>query len=464
MRREKTSITMADVEKRSKKSGRDLGLSNLLIGLIFLINPYYGVIDVLPDFIGMILVYKSIVKLSDLDERLHDSKKNYLAALWVSVAMFFAMGLGVFSGGMDKTTTLTIMLAAHILYCILLIPAFKNLFNAMDYGNIRKDGKVDEKGSTSNLTITTSVFLVVRGICAFAPWLSALGQEDELNSGSALDLFFIILAGVVTLIFGVIWFVSVRKYMKAFFKDRVLMDYFYERYQNEVANDKDLWFRRGITKFTLYSLIAYAFTLSFPIDGYYFVPGFVFSLFMYLAAKSILPYAENIKKFKTSLICFGVFSFARYAVMLFYSITYEFVSSPYNPKMSDTTKFWIVYSVIVVLTVVSCVFMIMISKQHHTYRKTLIIQSVGKAENDSSYRDEMDKARIKELNNKSVAVLVFQIIYAIGSVATTMMIPFGEISDAFGLQWLYRLLLLAGAMIGIYAVSLAISNEASRIK
>lgn len=464
MRREKTNTTMADTEKRNKKSGRDLGLSNLLIGLIFLINPYYGVIDVLPDFIGMILVYKSILKLSDLDERLHDSKKNYLAALWVSVAMFFAMALGTFSGGMDKTTTLTIMLAAHILYCILLIPAFKNLFNALDYGNIRKDGVVDEKGSTSNLAISSAVFLIVRGICAFAPWLSALGQEDELNSGTALHLFFIILAGVITLIFGIIWFVSVRKYMKGFFKDRVLMDYFYERYQNEVANDKDLWFRRGITKFTLYSLIAYACTLSFPIDGYYFVPGFMFALFMYLAVKSILPYAGDIKKFKRSLICFGIFSFARYAMMLFYSITYEFVSAPYNPKMSDPTKFWIIYSVVGVLSAGTCVFMILVSIEHHIYRKNLIVESVGKAENDSVYRDEMDKARIKELSNKSVAVLVLQIMYAIGSVITTMMIPFGEVSDAFGLQWLYRLLLLAAAMIGIYAISLAISNEASRIK
>lgn len=462
MRREKTNTAMADA-KRNKREGKDLGLSNLLIGILFLINPYYGVIDILPDFIGMVIIYRSIEKLADLDERLHDSKKNILAATWVSVAMFFAMGMGIFSGGMDKTTTLTIMLASHIVYCILLIPAFRNLFAALEYGDIRKNSEKVEK-KDSNPGIISAVFLVVRGICAFAPWLSALGYRDEINSNSAMHIFLIAAAGVVSLVFGIIWFSNVRKYMKAFFRDREMVEYFYNRYQNEIACDKNLWFIRGISKFTIYSLVGYFFTLSIPLDGYYFMPEFLFALFMFLAFYSVKDYPGNKKRIRTSLICFGILSLLRYSAMLFYSVTYEFISSPYDGRLSSPVKFWIVYAIMAVLTAASCAFMIVLSVEHHRFRNHMIVESVGKANNESVYRDEMDEARRKELRHKSIAVLVLQIIYAVATVATTMMIPFGEVSDAFGLQWLYRMLLLAAAMIGIYAVSLSISSEAARIK
>ena len=462
MRREKTNTKM-EQKRRKNKRGYDLGLSNLLIGLIFLINPYYGVIDVLPDFIGMILLYKSVEKLADLDERLYASKKNYLAAVWVSVAMFFAMLMGIFSGGMDKTTILTLSLAAHLVYCILLIPGLKNFFATLDYGIIRKDGELKEKEQNNNLGIISSIFLIVRGVCAFAPWLTALGEVDELNSNNTIQIFLIIIAGVLTLIFGVIWFISIRKYMSTVLKDKDLLEYIYTRYETEVINNKELLFKRSLTRFSLYSIIAYVFAISFPIDGYYFVPEFLFAVFMFIAFRTVSRFVDG-KIAKKYLIGFGCFSIAKYAVMMFYSVTYEFISAPYNSKMSDPVKFWIIYAVIVVLSILSCAFMIMVSKEHHNYRKALIKESVGKAEGNSEYRDEMDEARRKELRNKSSAALVFQIAFSVVSVITTMMIPFGEISDAFGLQWVYRMVFLAAAMISVYAVCQAIYNEAARIK
>ena len=196
----------------------------------------------------------------------------------------------------------------------------------------------------------------------------------------------------------------------------------------------------------------------------YFMPEFLFALFMFLAFNSVKDYPGNKKRIRTSLICFGILSLLRYSAMLFYSVTYEFISSPYDGRLSSPVKFWIVYAIIAVLTAASCAFMIVLSVEHHRFRNHMIVESVGKANNESVYRDEMDEARRKELRHKSIAVLVLQIIYAVATVATTMMIPFGEVSDAFGLQWLYRMLLLAAAMIGIYAVSLSISSEAARIK
>ncbi len=462
MRREKTNTKMVQ-EKRKNRRGYDLGLSNLLIGLIFLINPYYGVIDVLPDFIGMILLYKSVEKLADLDERLYASKKNFLVAVWVSIAMFFAMLMGVLSGGMDKTTILTLSLAAHLVYCILLIPGLKNFFATLDYGIIRKSGELKEKEQSNNLGIISSIFLIVRGICAFAPWLTALGEVDELNSNDTIQVFLIIIAGVLTLIFGVVWFLNIRKYMSSVLKDKALLEYFYNRYENEVTNNSELMFKRGLTRFSLYSIVAYVFAISFPIDGYYFVPEFLFAFFMYLAFKTVSKYADN-KQIKKYLIGFGCFSIAKYAVMIFYSVTYEFISAPYNSKMSDPVKFWIIYAIISVLSVIGCVFMILVSKEHHNCRIVLIKESVGKPEEKSEYRDEMDESRRKELRNKSAVALVLQVAFSVVSVITTMMIPFGEISDAFGLQWVYRMVFLAAAMISVYAVCQAIYNEAARLK
>ena len=83
-----------------------MGFGLIIAGLIFLVNPCYNVIDILPDFVGFFLIFRGLSKMAPLDSDLDDSRTvfSHLALIDRSKYLVFyllVMGRGGSAVGPD---------------------------------------------------------------------------------------------------------------------------------------------------------------------------------------------------------------------------------------------------------------------------------------------------------------------------------------------------------------------------
>ena len=102
----------------------------MIVGCIFLFNPFINIIDILPDFIGCLFIMRALAELSDLDRNIRNARTKFKSAMWVSLvksALVFASMI------FDSTWYLILTFTFGILECMYLIPAFIDLFYGISY-------------------------------------------------------------------------------------------------------------------------------------------------------------------------------------------------------------------------------------------------------------------------------------------------------------------------------------------
>ena len=144
----------------------------MIIGCIFLCNPFINIIDILPDFIGYLFILKALAELSDLERNICNARKRFKSALWVSlVKSALVFGFMIY----DSTWYLILTFSFAVLECMYLIPAFVDLFYGISYLEERhtnhrsrfessvKHGGVFDKTEFENGTAYFEVFEEKRG-------------------------------------------------------------------------------------------------------------------------------------------------------------------------------------------------------------------------------------------------------------------------------------------------------------
>ena len=83
-----------------------MGIGLIFIGCCFLFNPVISLVDVLPDFFGMILILRGMSKIADLNNHIGESYLKMKAAMWVSLGKLVALFLAgaFFTAGAVSTT------------------------------------------------------------------------------------------------------------------------------------------------------------------------------------------------------------------------------------------------------------------------------------------------------------------------------------------------------------------------
>ena len=84
----------------------------------------------MPDFIGYLFILKALSELSDLERNIHNARKRFQSALWVSlVKCALVFGFMIY----DSTWYLILTFSFAVLECMYLIPAFSDLFYGISY-------------------------------------------------------------------------------------------------------------------------------------------------------------------------------------------------------------------------------------------------------------------------------------------------------------------------------------------
>ena len=407
-----------------------MGLIYLLVGCVFLLNPTYNLIDVPPDFVGVVLILIGMAKLSDLNSHIAAAYAKMKIAAWVAFGKLVCFAL---VGVLDATMKITLALAAGVLECVFLIPALTEFFEglgALATGNVAVPEKV-----LSGVKPLSAAFFVLRALASVLPDAAAMLYETSTGSVSPNAMTPEMLRGTLLVSFlalsavcGVVWLVFVFKFINAVRRDKDFIASLEKRYADEILSDGEKMTSRLVGRFCLLVSVSMIPFITLRVDGVYFLPEFAFGIVMLVANLITKKYAK-IKKLSALLGVFIAVGAAEYAAMLLYSSKFGDLYMPLGEE-----GFVPIYASLVFLALLMFVIFAVCGKMTADILGKMTVDTVGLGEScTDERRRDIDAERRKKILGKIKFAEVVLCIYSAVGVAATVALPFFEAA------WLARL-------------------------
>lgn len=275
----------------------------LYIGFLFLFNPNITVIDLLPDFVGYMLICMGIYRLCDLGGKLTEAyeafKKMALVDAGKILAVLWIFGMSV--PGERNTSILLWTFIFSIIELIILLPAYTKLFAGLTELGYRYPSDalfgMRKKGSrTDSMRNLTYVFVAAKAVLTFLPELADLSNYsyDETTAGFANIYRYIgiirFLAIVPVAVLGVVWLICSIYYFHRITADKRLMTSLEGKYEDEVLTKKGIFVRRGYKTFMLIFTVALVLTVDLRLDDVNMIPDFLSALLLLIAILTLRKY------------------------------------------------------------------------------------------------------------------------------------------------------------------------------
>ncbi len=270
----------------------------IAVGMFFLINPTLALFDILPDFIGYLLMYAGVYELIALDERICLASKK-LIYLAVISALRLVIALG--SIGFDSSTVMLICFSFAICEGVLLFTFLADWFDGFDY-LMQRLGAFSALKNQTNTRFISGIFFFTRIALGFLPEIAAL---FDLRAYFDIDLspvwkalasykpFAVLLFGIIVLIMGVYWYANSLKYFKGMYADESFMTNASSRYF-------EIW-QGGRNRETVFKLAdacvigGFVFVLDVTINLVPLLPSFISTLLLFVACLLMHRYEKTEK-------------------------------------------------------------------------------------------------------------------------------------------------------------------------
>jgi len=304
-----------------------VGINLIIIGLIFLINPNIATLDVLPDFIGYILILLGTNKLYDLSSKIQESRKPFFILLFVSVAKLLSVALIPIIDPKEYTWILIFTMCFSVAEAIISIIAFYKLFQGFSYLGMMYGCK--PAYNTTNTFGMTVLFISIKSVLSFVPFFSYLKTVyDDFTDTQKIDpplnfdafqLFNII----VVFAFGVLWFLLMRSYFNDIIKNNTLVLSLENEYRKKILSNTPLLTYRALRVFLLLLTIAVFFVIDLRFDGVDILPDFVSAALFFSAALFMLKrYKRHCKIMALLSIGYFLFSLAGWIMSALFTAKY----------------------------------------------------------------------------------------------------------------------------------------------
>ena len=357
-----------------KKRRKVIHFGMLSVGLFFLLNPNVNMIDVLPDAIGYLLILGAIGKLCDLCPELADARGAFIQMFWISFAKIPALLLmfGITAANVgEQTTVLLFSFCFSVAEVVFGVRAFYLLFQGLVYLGTRRDGGAFLYGCPDKKKRRT--FRERKNVSVRVGWFSRLAQRRQLRRSQQADwiytrltaVFFIIkfamsvlpeltllvpydstgyvtpegmtmlnfrpvliaLAFCIALIVGLIWFVSLYRYVKYLSSHTEFWDSMAALYEAEVVPKTGFFVLRRVHIFMLLASFAALFSVDLYVDEINWFPDFLSAVLFFAAAVAIAKYAPRAaRRLKIASFAYLLGSSATFATMLIFTREYVYNS------------------------------------------------------------------------------------------------------------------------------------------
>ncbi len=329
--------------RKIRASGRvfadRMGLGWLIAAAVFLFNPCVNIIDVLPDFFGVVFLINGLRKWGDLCPGISDAIKGLEKLKWFMLVKAVCMILVPLN---DDTFVLVMTLGFAVIEMIYLYPAIGRIFDGFEYFATRFQSRAVYK-NYKNVSAVTYIFCVGKAILTVLPEFCSLSDyeyDGYVTSGVQIDfahykyaLLFISLF-LVTLM-GVMWLINVIPYISRIKREDDFISRVFEQYDNEVLSNNGLMLCRSLkSAFTLIAAGTF-FVINIWVDELNIIPSFIGAVFLIFAASKFKKLSETAKPMFVSSIMYLICSAGSYALSVIFSLNYSLTDVMYRFEAYD---------------------------------------------------------------------------------------------------------------------------------
>ena len=424
---------------------------------VFMFNPNLTIIDVLPDFIGYILISVALSRPSMVCETLADAKKAFEKMILVDgckyIAIMWVFGIDALSERASSLLLWSFVFA--VLEAIFLVPAYIKLFKGLSevgdyFSNTSIHGTKRGRGKsfTDKIKIFTIFFVLFKAFMCVLPELADFTNLSGFEASPSVNLYRYIgvirfLCCIPVVIIGLIWLAAIVKYFVRIAKDKPFNTAISEHYATNILPRKGLFITKHVRAASWLFVVGAILSLDFKLEGVNLLPdilviAFIIPAFIYFCKTA------KLNKIGTyiSAAFYGVFVVLSTVIDRIYFSNY----ASYNALNGDTTAFVLYTAYVISVALQGLCFVLMVSSVVNQIGTVIAYNTgyvVGKEINTEGEKKRIEELH-RELNKGFSWVLNFAVFYVITDVLYSMYGAiyaflrrdfgfFGIINFAFGL-------------------------------
>lgn len=402
----------------------------IIAGLFFLFNPEINILDLLPDFIGIILIMRGMRPITLTSLTAENSYKSFSKYLAVSAIKTFAILPVISVASSDPTFYMLFTLVFAILELIFAIPAFADLYETIS-DSARYAG-IALSRSFGVSKAFTQIFLIIKSFLALAPelvYLYVIQEDVAVYPIAPYKPALMLICLTVGQIFGIIWLICTSRIFFALRRCKTLTLDIIRRI-SEVSVSLADTVRKTVPRLTSMITLAAVFTVPFCIDGFPILPlAFASALAVYISKLAEKIYGHIFYKLRNLTIVSTVVSVISFIATAVFSTLYQ------KQAALSIKRIYKQFSIPAVLWLASCLVFAAVLINIGKLLKKLVREHTGSmVPLPSETRDRENLAQRADLSMKLGAVLV------IGSTAASYIllytVPIYQIiASAVSLAW-----------------------------
>ncbi len=216
----------------------------ILLACIFLFNPPINLIDILPDFIGYLLLLGAIKNAAAVFPHFDEARQGFERMLWISLlklpALLLMLSVLRLNSG-ERAMISVFAFSCAVIELIFALSAFRAFFDALSHLGGREGllpvlSAGRHKRGLDGVFLWTLVLLFTKGICSFVPELSLISVFETLGpiDPGAINIaryypFFLLLFQLVGYVLGSIWLYFAFHYFRDLKNSRVMREFAEEK-------------------------------------------------------------------------------------------------------------------------------------------------------------------------------------------------------------------------------------------
>lgn len=406
----------------------------IIIAFIFFFNPNVGIVDILPDFIGYILLVTALSKVAAIDDHISDAQALFTRLVYITALRFASLFVvfGLIPLSDQDISTLLFSFVFDVLELLTVIPAVIKLFDGIFYLYGRhggeaayiKKGRFISKTITERARNTIIVFAFAKAFFGTLPEFSSLSENrgwDESMLGQ-LHLFtglFRVLGIAIALVFGMIFLIKILKYVMMLKQEVTFWDKLQVIYNETISSRTDYLARRSASVAFGYFGAASVCMLDFNLDGYNVIPDVLAALCI---IAGLITMRKHITEWKLSAVFSGIFAISSLVQTI---MEYTFASKYLIEAVDIDPETYDFYVVVCLATVVaSAISVIVISCLVRDPLREIIHRYTGFSVTNHDTYDPAEKIKRlhEELTKKLSILIIFSVCSAIMSVMSKILV------------------------------------------
>lgn len=383
-----------------------MGFAYIFAGFVFLFNPNFNILDVLPDFIGCALIIYGMAKLRDFAPALADSRAAFTRLMFASAAKtavnFIMPGLS------DQGYLLVFTFVFTLIEVAFLLPAMTNFFEGMFFVGTVYDGGAMVGELTRAKTISV-VFVISRGVLTLLPEFVYLYVDESIGYVlAAYKTPLMIISLLLSAAIGIAWLVEMKKFFGLVRADVNFIGRIETYYREYIAPNANMFLRRAMKNAMTFFIIGTVFLCDLCIDGIDILPDPIGAAMLIIGIMLIRKYTPEYKPVLYALCGYFALSTAAWLYNRGFAVEY------YASGVSRSVEAYRMFTINSAIQIVGAVLLSAVIIMFGGYLSTVIKLHTGRdLQSEFASVREKEEAVKRSLNVKCAVFTVFGVIAAL---------------------------------------------------